>query len=164
MFSQCLACERGIQIPRDHMFPFAHSCTSLASIIRKSDLFYTCSGSADNIHDYPSHISCFSERRGQCLCVHMCTCSSACVETGREGRACCLRQKGDLRLIFGFYQWAPLTVSQTGHRCFLFALPFTQKKQLMERLSISVGLILILPSPAFSNLKIYKFSYLYLML
>lgn len=103
MYSQCLACERGIQIPRDHMFPFAHSCTSLASIIRKSDLFYTCCGSADNIHDYPSHVSCFSERRGQYVWVHMCTCSSMCVERqeGREGRAVWdRRETSSLSLVF----------------------------------------------------------------
>ena len=165
MYSQCLACERGIQIPRDHMFPFAHSCTSLASIIRKSDLFYTCCGSADNIHDYPSHVSCFSERRGQYVWVHMCTCSSMCVERNRKGG------KG---VLFGTegrppaYLWF-LSVGST--HCFSdrtqmlsFCLAIHPKEAVNGEAFHLRGLILTLPSPAFSNLKICKFSYLYLML
>lgn len=68
---------------------------SFPGIIMNSHLFDKCSSSDDIVYDYPSHVSCFSERRGVINESHsiynvcMRACSSLCVgrkwEEEREG-------------------------------------------------------------------------------
>lgn len=116
--TQCLALERGglFQGLGAHLFSFASSVlfdASFPGIIMNSHLFDKCSSSDDIVSDYPSHVSCFSERRGVINESHsidnvcMGACSSLCVGSkwGREGRGRGLGWKETFSLSLVFLTW-----------------------------------------------------------